>query len=409
LSDSESSEIEKQATLTAAENSISNDLNSIKIDSTTGAMLELVAVDVNDNNNLLKGNSSNLTYGFLDRSQSIFRAWDLTKNYWEHPLDLPNDKDISIKVTDVGPIYTTLEITRSLGISPVTQKISLFKECPEVFLEYLADWKQEEAMLKIKYSTATNAEICTADLAYCAIEAKTNPDVPCDIARFEKICHKYFDLSSPDKKWGLAMLNEGKYAFDVKGGEMKLTLLRACEYPAPAPEAWVNQERAMNKEKYSHEVPIFSGMGPFKCRYALFPHTGGALTNSDGTPNVAVKQKAEEFNAPIIVIPAECIEESENESRSLLEIFTPNVYLGVLKKNEWNGTGSIIARFVEGSGVESVAKIKFCSELMERISLIKPVDLLEREIEFTHEWDKDNGILTFQMGKFEICTFELVM
>ncbi len=409
LSDSESSEIEKQKTLTIAENSISNSFNSIRIDPNTGAMLELTAVDVNNKNNLLSGNSSNLTYGFLDRSLSIFRAWDLTKNYWEHPLDLPNDKDVSIKITDVGPIYTTLEITRTLGISPVTQKISLFKDCPEIFLEYLTDWKQEEAMLKIKYTTATNAEICTADLAYCAIEAKTNPEVPCDIARFEKICHKYFDLSTPDKKWGLAMLNEGKYAFDVKGGEMKLTLLRACEYPAPAPEAWVNQERTMNKEKYDHEVPKFSGISPFKCRYALFPHNGGALTNSDGTPNVSVKRKAEEFNAPVIVIPTENIEESQNESSSLLEILTTNVYLGVLKKNEWDGTGTVIARFIEGSGVKSVAKIKFGPELKEEISSIKAVDLLEREIEFTHEWDKENGILTFQMGKFEICTFELVI
>ena len=189
LNDSESSDLEKQTTLTAAENSISNDVTSVKVDSTTGAMLELTAAEVNNKNNLLSGNSSNLTYGFLDRSQSIFRAWDLTKNYWEHPLDLPNDKDVSVKVVELGPIYTTLEITRTLGISPVTQKISLFKDCPEVFLEYLADWKQEEAMLKIKYSTTTNAEICTSDMAYCAIEAKTNPEVPCDIARFEKICH----------------------------------------------------------------------------------------------------------------------------------------------------------------------------------------------------------------------------
>ena len=246
-------------------------------------------------------------------------------------------------------------------------------------------------------------------MAYCAIEAKTNPEVPCDISRFEKICHKYFDLSTPDKNWGLAMLNEGKYAFDIKGGEMKLTLLRACEYPAPAPEAWVNQERQINKEKHDHEVPKFSGMGPFKCRYALLPHSGGALTNSDGTPNVSVKKKAEEFNTPIIIIPSETIEESQKESSSLLEILTPNVYLGALKKNEWNGTGTVIVRFVEGSGIKSVAKIKFGPELKKRISSIKAIDLLEREIEFKYDWDKDNGILTFQIGKFEICTFELVI
>ena len=76
--------------------------------------------------------------------------------------------------------------------------------------------------------------------------------------------------------------------------------------------------------------------------------------------------------------------------------------------NEWNKTGTIIVRFFEGSGLSVAAKIKFNSELAERISSIRAVDLLEREIKYKYEWNKDMGVLSFNIGKFEICTFEIV-
>ncbi|GAH59979.1 unnamed protein product, partial [marine sediment metagenome] len=280
---------------------------TLKLDPTTGAIIELSSPNLNKGKNLLKGNSSNLTFGFHDvgtPQDPEQHAWNLTPEYWKNPLDLPNDRNVNIEITDVGPIFASIKISRTLGISLVIQKITLFYDCPEIFMKYLTDWKQKDAMLKLIYSTSTNAEVVTADAAYSAIESKTNPETPCDRARYEKICHKYFDLSTPDNKWGLAMLNEGKYGFDVNGGIMKLTMLRACKYPSPAPEAWVNMERNENEKTFENNVPIYSGLGPFSCRFALFPHEGGALRKSNGSPNAIVKRKAEEFNKPVIVIPS---------------------------------------------------------------------------------------------------------
>jgi len=410
LNSSESEEIKKQTSLEITENTISNKIVSVKLDSNTGAIVELTAKNANNGNNLLKGNASNLTYGFLD-ADLRFPAWNLTPEYWNHPIDFSNCIETKIKISDIGPIFATLEITRTLGDSPVTQKITLFNECPEIFLEYITDWKQKDVMLKVLYSTSTNAELATADAAYCAIKFKTNPKVPCDKSRFEKVCHKYFDVSTPDNKWGLAILNEGKYAFDVKGSDIRLTMLRACRYPPPAPEAWVNMERSENERLFGHKVPTHSGLGPFKCKYALFPHNGGTLINFDGTFNATVKRKAEEFNMPIIIIPTKNIKKIQNSivksGKPLLEIITPNVYLGALKRNEWDNKDTIIARFIEGSGVTSKAQVKINEGISKVISEIKAVDLLERQIEGKFDWNKKTGILTFTIGKFEICTFEL--
>jgi len=405
LNETENQKIQTKSILIASEDFISNGIIKIKLDSNTGAILELIAENINGGDNLLIGYSSNLTFGFLDNVTKELHAWNLTREYWNHPIELSNNQNVKIKVTEIGPIFVSLEIKRTLGTNDVIQKIALFNNCPEIFLEYLTNWKQKDIMLKVLYSTRTHAERVVSDGAYCAIQSETNPKVPCDKARYEKICHNYFDLSTPDRKWGLALLNEGKYAFDVNGGDMRLTMLRVCRYPFTAPEAWVNQERRENIQRFGHEVPEYSGLGPFKCRYALLPHEGGALLNSDGSPNVIVKRKAEEFNKPIIIIPTKGgLKELKNP---FLEILTPNVYLETLKMNEWENTETIIVRFIEGSGIPTTAKIKFNSKFSENFFEIRAVDLLERKIERNFDWNEKTGYLTFEMDKFEISTFKI--
>ena len=412
VDDSENIKFKDKSNLIATGDSISNGLVLINIDPNNGAMIKLTAEGINDGNSILKAKSSNLAIGFLDDDKK-YPAWNLTPEYWNHSLNLSNEKDVKIKIAEFGPIFATLEINRTLGISPIVQKITLFKELLEIFLEYGGNWKQKNVMLKLLFSTSTDAKIATADATYSAIEFKTYPNLPSDKARYEKICHKYFDLSTPDLKWGLALLNEGKYAFDVNGSDMRLTLLRCCRYPSPAPEAWVNTEREENERLFNHKVPDFSGIGSFKCRYALLPHMGGALKNPDGSANIIVKRKAEEFNLPIQAIPTAGVTKNQeilaNLVTPLLEIKTPNVYLGAFKKNEWNKKDSIIARFFEGSGLSSSAKIKFNKILSERIKKIRAVDLLEREIEYKFGWNQKTGILEFDIGKFEICTFEICL
>ena len=130
--------------------------------------------------------------------------------------------------------------------------------------------------------------------------------------------------------------------------------------------------------------------------------------NSDGSPNVIVKRKAEEFNKPIIIISTKGgIKELNDLNNPFLEILTPNVYLETLKMNEWENTETIIVRFIEGSGIPTTAKIKFNFNFSENFSEIRAVDLLERNIERNFDWNEKTGYLTFEMDKFEISTFKI--
>jgi alpha-mannosidase len=398
--------------ITATQNALSNGGVSVKIDPTTGAILELKVEGINGGKNLLKGTDSNLTFAFEDTPKQ-WPAWNLKEEYWKYPLNMPNNKDVKIQVREIGPVFASIAITRTLGTSPVTQTITLFSDCQGVFLEYLTDWQTPEVMLKVAYTTATNAEYSTADIAYAAIRRKTQPETPNDKARYEKIMHKYCDVSTPGNDWGIALLNEGKYAFDTMGepGIMRLTMLRSPPYPGPAGESWAHAERAMNREKFGHEVPKYSGLGPFKCRYALFPHIGGCLVNSNGSANPLVKRKADEFNQPVAVIPTPGLTGDKTGApllgESLFEVLTPNAFVGALKQNEWNKSGTLILRLVEGCGLNGPAEIKLHPQFTARIKSVKSVDILERPTREPFTWDPASGILKCDVTKYEIRTFEI--
>ncbi len=201
LSADQAEELLSQSPMIASESEISNGIATVKVDPTTGAILSLIAPDVNGGSNLLQGDSSNLTFGFQDNDKE-WPAWNVKAEYWKYPVELPNDVNVQINILENGPIFVTLGIPRTLGISPMTQKVMVFAKCPEVFCDFLMDWQQPQVMLKTLYSTATNANSVIADIQYSAIERSTTPTTACDQARFEKICHKYFDLSTPGKRLG---------------------------------------------------------------------------------------------------------------------------------------------------------------------------------------------------------------
>jgi alpha-mannosidase len=400
--------IEGRSNFTIKEDFISNGITTLKVNPKTGAIIELISKNINQNLNLLRGQSSSLTQAFLDRGAGSFYAWNLTDKYWEHPIIFSDNQNVKTIIVNDGPVFKTIEISRKLDENPVLQRITLFKDDSSVYLEYLTDWKRKDVMLKIGYNTNTNAQEVSADQAYCTLKSSTNPNTPCDKARYEKICHEYCDLSTPQKTWGLTLINEGKYAYDVHEGDMRLTMLRACQYPDPAPEAWVNLERKENKEKFNHEVPTHSGIGMLNCNYMLFPHTGGCLTNFDDSPNEQVIRKAREFNMPIIIIPIKGVL-TPYPFDSLMTIHPNHIYLATMKQEEWNDDGGIIFRFFEVCGKSTNASITIHPGFVKMIKKIISVDFLERETQFDFQWEPDKGVLSFQIKPFELCTFKVFL
>jgi alpha-mannosidase len=409
---------------------------TIKISPTTGALTHWAVELVNNNQNLIKGESSNLADAYLDDFPQD-HAWNIKPEYWKYPLVLNQSQNVQLKVVENGPIFLEFDVIRTYGDSAVKEKLKehegiggpnkvvqrhmLFKDDPKLYLTYEADWKQPWVMLKVRYDTATGATSTTSDQMYCALERSTVPKSPCDKARYEKIMHNYADLSTPDCKWGIALLNEGKYAYDTEGfpgnepkpGTMRLTLLRTAQFPKPSAESWANEERKIRLEKTGEEVPKFIDLGFFRCRYALYPHLGGALITETGKPNSQVKRAGEEFNVPILV---QAISKTVKNATSslvngspLLTVEPAHVLVTSVKQKEWDNSKNTIIRVVETSGV-SCAKVTITLDQLvaSKIKTIQQVDILERNLGKSVVFDKTTHSFTFAIGKFEILTFELI-
>ncbi|MHA1732656.1 MAG: alpha-mannosidase [Promethearchaeota archaeon] len=392
---------------------LDNGTTRVKLSTETGAILEFTSDRIPGVENVVSGDSNNLTEAFEDDFPSD-HAWNLKLEYWKYPVEMNNDRDVKLTVRERGPVLSTIEVTHTLGKdeSPVTQSYTLFRSRPELFCDYVADWKQPYVMLKVPLETTTGATRCTADVMFGAIERSTTPQTPADRARYEKICHKYYDVSTPEETWGVATLNEGKYAFDASGGRTRLTLLRSPTYPTAAGEAWVNTERKVRKEKYGTEVPKFSGLGPFRCRYAYLPHAGGALRKENGEPNVVVTRAAEEFNYPARVLKAGGSSGAvKADGAPIASITAPNVNLTALKLNEWDKNGDLILRVVETCGTSAEGEIVLNPELASRVKAVRVVDLLEREdgvVKITTA-DYSEGTIRTKLGKFELKTYALLL
>ncbi|WP_457559637.1 alpha-mannosidase [Candidatus Harpocratesius sp.] len=394
---------------------ITNGKVTLEFDPTLGSLVSIKARKINRGENLIYGKRNLLLEGYLDKGSHEYPAWDLQKEYWKHPLNFDQSQNLKISILHQGPVFSTLKIQRTLANSEVIQTVSLFHDDPLIYCSWGANWQLPETLLKIGLYTNTQAIRVTSDQMYCALSASTLPKVPADIARFEKIMHRYVDVSTPDNQWGIAIINEAKYAFDVSAGRIRISMHRSPKYPRPSAESWVHFERKQRKYEGKGKPPKYSGLGPTSSRFAILPHIWGCLVNNKNEGSSYVPKIAEEFNHPplLIKINPDKTKKSESipENISLGFNIPSEINLKVVKPEQWNDDGGLVLRFAELTGFsQKNCIIQFPQHIGFKVDRIIEVDLLERPIEESSiKWDSSSMIITADFTPFEIKTLKVVL
>lgn len=163
-------------------------------------------------------------------------------------------------------------------------------------------------------------------------------------------------INIEDKNYGLSLINDAKYSYDVDSNILSLTIVRSPVY------AHHNPQKLNQRKEYEY---LDQERQEFK--YILFPYKGSWKENK-------IIELSESFNNP----PFLFIEGSHKGdlplSQSFINYEGKNFLVNVIKKSE-DGKG-IIVRIFETHGEKSVGKIKL----------------------FNKEW-------TFFLSPFEIKTF----
>jgi len=234
---------------------------------------------------------------------------------WSHGIDdwrveAGRFGNAALHILEDGDVRATMRITSRYGRSTAEQFVTLHREHETIDCRFRINWQERYTMLKLGFETAIEKGIATYDTAYGYQVRNT--------AGFEEPGQMWFDLSgrAGGKPYGLAILNDCTYGYDVRNNVMRVTLLRSPLYAHHDPNP-VNAS-----EPYS-----VMDQGWHTARFQLVPHAG---TWEDAP----VVRRAWELNAPAFVHLESSHSGSLAPALSFLECTADEVAITVLKHSE---------------------------------------------------------------------------
>ena len=256
---------------------------------------------------------------------------------WSHSVDsFPNEIGRfhcggRVEIVERGPVRATLRVTSTWGASTVVQEISLAQGSRRIGWTLHIDWHERLKMLKLAVpANVANGE-ATFEVPYGVMVRAANGD--------EEPLQHWLDVTGEcaGARYGIALLNDCKYGADVRGGEMRLTLLRS--------PAYAYHEPRLVEPGVIYE---WTDQGEQTVRCALLPHAGG-------WQEAATVREGWALNAPLLTRLEPPHEGDLPPLQTLVEAAPENVVLSVAKKSE--DGDDLIIRLYETDGRDGQATV----------------------------------------------------
>ena len=254
----------------------------------------------------------------FDDHPSTYDAWDIEEYLYNMPVAEPEIK--SVKVVR-GPVRDVVYAAFKMGGSDFEQEIRL--EAGSKRLDFVTDveWRETHRICRVAFPVDIHADEASAEIQYGVLRRATNDNTKWQYAQFESCAHRYADLS--DAEFGVALLNDSKYGYRMKGHELSLSLLRAPTEPDP-----------------------FADKGHHRFTYAVLPHVGALSANDEVVASASMlNQGVERFEGCAVTAKAALPVVVEGDG----------IELAVLKKAE--DSGALVVRLVERRGRRAIGKL----------------------------------------------------
>jgi len=268
-------------------------------------------------------------------------AWDVDIFYKEKTKELHDAE--SVEVIEEGPLRAAVRIIRKFGNSRIEQQVVLHAGSARIDFPTKVDWAEDRKFLKVAFPVNVRAMHATYEIQYGHLQRPTHKNTSWDLARFEVCAQKWADLSEPG--FGVALLNDCKYGYDIDGDVMRLSLLRAPISPDP-----------------------LADRGKHEFTYAILPHAGDLREGR-------VIEEAYALNAPLL---AKEIKKQKGDlpgSHSFFHVDSPSAVIESVKVAEEGG--ALILRLYEAHG--SRGSVRLTTTLP--IRKVFRADLLEKNME----------------------------
>lgn len=260
-----------------------------------------------------EGQAGNLLRCFHDRPYA-WDAWDIDPWFEEQSWE-PEPPD-TIEVIEAGPVRASVRLTCRTGQSVITQDVRLCAGSQRLDFVTRVEWHERRTLLKCAFPVGVHASEATFEIQFGAIARPTHRNTSWDRAKFEVPAHRWADLSEGD--YGVALLNDCKYGYDVRDNVLRLSLLRSPTKPDPEAD-----------------------QGEHEFTYSLYPHKGGWR---DG----AVVRQGLELNVPLLGVSVGARSGDLPTCWSAASVDRDSVIIETLKKAE-DGEG-VVLRLYEAHG-----------------------------------------------------------
>ncbi|MBN2149865.1 MAG: hypothetical protein JW839_00335, partial [Candidatus Lokiarchaeota archaeon] len=201
-------------------------------------------------------------------------CWNFQAGYWNHPKSI-FDKPATVEVAESGPIRHVVRVTRPFGGgSRAVIDYSVVQGVEGIGVSIALDYHETETVVKYEIPLDLHATHSVAETCYATSKRRNKPEANRDAPRWEKWMHTFVTIESDDGAAGLAVINEGKYGFDTRGGNLGVSIVHGPRYPDTNIVAWARDERRKRKEAGLGEPPTHADQGPHLARLWLLPYHG---------------------------------------------------------------------------------------------------------------------------------------
>ena len=236
---------------------------------------------------------------------------------WSHGVVRYDDEIETFSVESVGlvehgPVKAVLRVESTYSSSRLIQDFIVYAELDRIDVNVRLDWRERFKLLKLRFPVNFDFIRATYEIPFGSVERETNGE--------EQPGQSWVDLTGiargVGQPYGLSIMNDGKYGFDVDGNEAGLTILRSPIYAHHAP--LVPQPEKL----YS-----FIDQGIQRFTYALLAHEGS--WQEGGT----LKHATELNQKPVVLVDASH-DGPLPQKDSFLSVDRENVVVEALKKAE---------------------------------------------------------------------------
>ena len=281
---------------------------------------------------------------------------------------LEGDTSETPVVYSAGDVFTVVSIEKNINKSIVKQNIIIYNDLDRIDFDTFINWNEQEKLLKVGFDVDVKAQKFTRDIAYATIESSNYRHNPYDKAKFEVSAHNFIDMS--EDNYGVSILNDCKYGYEVDKQRMIITLLKAPMNPDPK-----------------------SDRGDHYFTYSIYPHAGN-------WKNAETLVRGLEINNPAVAVEINGAAKGD-DAKSFISVDGKNVTLEAVKKCE--DEEAYIVRFVEKAG----SRTKVSAKLFAEIESVTECDLLERNDVAVDIAEGDS--LNFEINPFEIKCYKIKM